>query len=217
MEVAFFERVIRPNFDRHYFERLEETICGVFASSDYRARAEGRVLASQLSFARGSERYFAVQQAVMAVSLDLGAEEVTARSGNFPMPMAGHKRFVVAVCITDSLKRLYGSKARRLLASINAVLEPFQPDFFDPDAPKTSDTYFGMVVVAKRQGPDQRQPAAIYFGVPSSTLRSWHFYERIDNLIALYDAASTSQPRLTKPRLRKVARSATKTKFRKPK
>jgi len=210
--VAFFERFIRPNFDRHYFERLEETICGVFASSDFRARTEGRVLASQLPHARGTERYFALQHAVMAVSVDLGAEEITARSGNFPMPMAGYKRFVVATCITDSLRRLNGSRSRRLLASINSSLEPYQPDLFGNDNRKDSDVYFGMIIVAKRQGADQREPAAIYFGVPSSTLRSWHFYERIDNLVALYDVATAPQQRLKKPRLRQTARSATKSK-----
>ncbi len=192
-------------------------IGGVFASSDYRAHSEGRVLSSQIPFARGVERYYAVQQAVMEVSVELGAEEVTVRSGNFPMPVALHKRFIVAVCITDSLRRLYGSRARRMLASINALLEPYQQDLFDPSTPKPAETFFGMIVVAKRQGLDQRQPAAIYFGVPSSTLRSWHFYERIDNVIALYDATAKPVARLTKPRLRKAARSASKTQFKKPK
>jgi len=202
--------MIRPHFDRAFFERIEGVIDGVFASSDYRVRNEGRVLPSQMAYARGTERYFAIQEAVMSVSVELGAEEATAVSGSFPIPLARHKRFFVAVCVTDSLKRLNGSKARRLLASLNAVLEPYQTDLFDSSEPVHQDAYFGMILVAKRQDSDQRQPAAIYFGVPTSTLRSWHFYEPVDKVVALYDEPVELVERVTKPRLRGTPRSATK-------
>lgn len=206
--MAFFERFIRNHFDRHFFESVHEAIDGAFASAYHRAAADDRVLPTQLAHARGTDRYFAVQSAVMQAAVAAGALPVDHRAGSFPMPLARHRRFLVATVITDSLEHLRRSRARRLLAELNGFFEPQQRDLWEEPKPPTGETLFGMLLVAKSTGPDQRLPLGVYFGVPTSSLRSWHFYADVNDISSMYSDDSKLIPQRPGPKLRAVRRSA---------
>lgn len=205
--MAFFDRQIRAHFDRHFFDRLPEVIDGAFASAHLRALNDGRSLAMHIPYVRGTDRFYAVQQGVMQVAVESGAEPITVHAGNFPMALARHKRFLVATSITDSLEHLRRSPARKLLASLNACFEPYQQDLWEERPPITDGMFFGMVLIAKSK--DQRSPAGIFFGVPSSTLRSWHFYADIMDVAEMFGTSAAVAPQRKGPTLRSVPRSAT--------
>ena len=205
--MAFFDRLIRPHFDRQFFEQAAEAVDGAFASAFRRAASGEHSLPSQMAHARGMDRYFAVQSAVMKAAVGCGAEEIRSQAGSFPMPLAKHRRFLVATSITDSLEHLRRSKARRLLAGLNGFLEPFQPDLWDEAVEPKGEMLFGMLLIAKGGGESQQLPSGIFFGVPSASLQSWHFYKPLSAVISLYSEEGVEVPATKAPQLRKVPRS----------
>jgi hypothetical protein len=209
--MAFFQRVIQPSIPQTFVGKAAEAIDGAFASAQRRAMADGRVLTSQFAYARGTDRYFAMQAAVMQAALETGGEEVISRAAGFPMPLVRHGQFLIATCITDSLKHLQRSRARRLLASLNSGYEPQQLDLLDDVVVADDEMRFAMLLVAKPpMGVDQSLPAGVFFGVPTSSLRSWHFYQELGAMSALYDVGAVDAPALVgkkAPKLRQVARS----------
>jgi len=211
--MAFFDRVIRPNLPRAFFEGVGEAVDGAFASAQRRAVGEHRILEAQIPYARGTDRYFAVQRAVIGLACTVGGQETISRVGpaGFPLPLAQMGRFVVATCIADSHKQLRRSKARRLLAKHNEVLEPVQGDLWGGTEPVWSDgRYFAVLLIARPcRDADQSLPGGVFFGVPSSTLRSWHFYQRPADICALFDEATQAESLLVRkaPRLRSTPRS----------
>jgi hypothetical protein len=210
--MAFFDRVIRPNLPKAFFENVGEAVDGAFASAHRRAVGDRQVLATQIPYARGSDRYFAVQRAVMGLACTVGGAETVQRVGpaGYPLPLARFGRFLVATCIADSHKQLRRSKARRVMARLNEALEPAQRDLWGGEPVWTDGSYFGVLLIAKPcRDADQSLPGGVFFGVPSSTLRSWHFYQTPAAVCALYDAAANAEalPTTAKPRLRTIARS----------
>lgn len=205
--MAFFDRAVRPYFDKHFFEVLAEKVDAAFAASHFKAEHGAIALPSQIAYARGSERYFSVQRAVMEAAVEFGAEEVEARAGTFPLPLARHRRFLVATSITDSLEHLRRSKARRALAGLNMPLEPEQLDFWKKAPRSAQASLFGMILIAKG-APGSILPAGVFFGVPTSSLRSWHFYENILDLVNRYESKPLAAPKRMAPRLRATPKSA---------
>lgn len=213
--MGFFSRVIRSEIPEAFFSVIPERIDGAFASSHRRALMDGRVLPEQLAYARGTDRHYAVQCGVVEAAVALGGENITARVGpsRYPMPLIRMGRTIIATCITDSLDSLRRSNARSQLASLNAIFEPIQPSLWESeDAPVLDDYRFAMLLVAKpRRDADQGLPGGIFFGVPSSSLRSWHFYQHVDIVRGLYEEAEWAEtPPLADrriPRLRATRRS----------
>lgn len=195
--MGFFSRVIRTEIPEAFFSVIPERIDGAFASAHRRATAEGRVLPEQMAYARGTDRHYAVQRGVVEAAVSLGGENITARVGpsRYPMALIRMGRTIIATCITDSLDSLRRSDARSQLASLNSVFEPIQPSLWESDdAPVLDDYRFAMLLVAKpHRDADQSLPSGIFFGVPSSSLRSWHFYEQVDAVRGLYEEADWAE------------------------
>tara|TARA_R110002167_G_scaffold63791_4_gene180389 strand:+ start:1180 stop:1854 length:675 start_codon:yes stop_codon:yes gene_type:complete len=195
--MGFFSRVIRSEIPSAFFSAVPETIDAAFAASHRKATVDGRVLPAQRAYALGTDRYFAVQCGVVDAAVALGAEDLTARIGpsGYPMPLVRMGRTIIATCITDSLDHLRRSRARAELATLNSMFEPFQPSFWDDgDAPLLDGFRFAMLLVAKPHRDDQQDlPGGIFFGVPTTSLKSWHFYERVDAVRAQYDEADWAE------------------------
>lgn len=213
--MGFFSRVIRTDIPGAFFSVIPERIDGAFVSSHRRAMSDGRVLPEQLPYARGTDRHYAVQCGVVEAAVALGGENITARVGpsRYPMPLIRMGNTIIATCITNSSDNLRRSDARSQLASLNSVFEPVQQSFWDADEAPSLDGYrFAMILVAKpHRDADPSLPAGIYFGVPSSSLRSWHFYQSFDAVRGLYEEADWAEtpPVADKrmPRLRNISRS----------
>lgn len=57
---------------------------------------------------------------------------------------------------------------------------------------------------------DQSLPGGIFFGVPTVSLRSWHFYQSMDSVRGLYEEADWAETPVADrrmPRLRAIRRS----------
>lgn len=213
--MGFFSRVIRTDIPGSFFSVIPERIDGAFASSHRRAMVDGRVLPEQMAYARGTDRHYAVQCGVVEAAVALGGENITARVGpsRYPMALIRMGNTIIATCITDSLDNLRRSDARSQLASLNAVFEPIQPSFWESEEAPSLDGYrFAMLLVAKpHRDADQSLPGGIYFGVPTSSLRSWHFYQHVDAVRGLYEEADWAEtPPVADrriPRLRAISRA----------
>lgn len=213
--MGFFSRVIRSDIPGTFFSQVPERIDGAFASSHRRAMMDGRVLPEQLAYARGTDRHYAVQCGVVDAALALGAEKITARVGTsrYPMSLIRMGRTIIATSITDSLDNLRRSKARSELAALNTIFDPVQLSFLERDEGPPLDGYrFAMILIAKpHRDADPSLPGGIFFGVPTASLRSWHFYQSMDAVRGLYeeaDWAETPPPADRRmPRLRSIPRS----------
>lgn len=214
--MGFFSRVIRSDIPGSFFSSIPERIDGAFASSHRRATMDGRVLDEQIAYARGADRHFAVQKGVVDAAVSLGAEKMTAWIGTarYPMPLIRMGRTIVATSITDSLDTLRRSRARTELAALNSIFDPVQLSLLEEDeGPKFDGFRFAMILIAKpHRDADQSLPGGIFFGVPTTTLRSWHFYRSMDDVRRLYEEADWAEtpPVADKriPRLRAIGRSA---------
>lgn len=215
--MSYFGRRIRTDIPRSFFDRLPEVVDGAFAFAHHRVMTEGRILEDHRAYARGTDRHYAVQRVVADLATETGGDAVTMRIGpsKYPMLVVRMGQTIVAISITDSLDSLRRARARQELASLNKPIEPFQPDLWAANDSVSDDGFrFGMVLIAKpRRGEDQSLPAGIYFGVPSSSLRSWHFYDRVDAVRAMYDDAEWSElpetPERRIPKLRKARDTGT--------
>ncbi|WP_156893860.1 hypothetical protein [Brevundimonas aveniformis] len=194
---------------------MPEMVDAAFASAHHRAVNEGRVLSNQVAYARGSDRHFAVQRGLADLVESIGGEAITMRIGpsGYPMPLVRMGKTIVAASITDTLDGLRRSRARAELASLNSAIEPYQPDLWPQEAEVMPDEFrFAMVLIAKpHRDEDPTLPAGVYFGVPTSSLRSWHFYDRVDAVRAMYDDAEWGElpevPERRVPRLRGPVRN----------
>lgn len=213
--MGFFSRVVRNEIPAPFFTAVAETVDAVFVSAHRRAVAEGRVLPVQVPYARGNDRHYAVQRGIVDVAVSLGGEDFTTRIGRsgYPMPLVRMGRTVIATCIADNLDHLRRSDARLQLASQNKIFEPRQPSFWDDDdGPPLEDFRFAMLLIAKpHKDADQSLPAGVFFGMPTTSLRSWHFYNRVDEIRAMYDEADWAEtPPMAErryPRLRGASHS----------
>lgn len=214
--MGFFSQVIRNQIPGSFFPTAQEGIDGAFASAHRRAVLEGRVLPEQYAYARGTDRHYAAQRRVIDAGEGVGGEKLILRAGasQYPMPLVRMGRMVVATCITNSLDDLRRSNARTQLAKLNEELEPQQPSFWESEEKQIPDGFrFGMLLIAKpHRDEDQSLPAGIFFGVPTASLRGWHFYRPIEEVTALYDEADWAEtpPVLERriPRLRAQRKSA---------
>lgn len=195
--MGFFSRVIRSDIPGSFFSNVPERIDGAFASSHRRAMMDGRVLDEQMAYARGADRHFAVQKGVVDAAVSLGAEKMTARIGSarYPMPLVRMGRTIIATSITSSLDTLRRSRARTELAALNSVFDAEQLSLLETDdGPRFEDFRFAMILVAKpHRDADQSLPGGIFFGVPTTTLKSWHFYRSMDDVRRLYEEADWAE------------------------
>lgn len=213
--MGFFSRVIRSDIPGAFFSQVPERIDGAFASSHRRATMDGRVLPEQMAYARGTDRHYAVQRGVVDAAVSLGAEQMTARIGTsrYPMSLVRMGGTIIATSITDSLDNLRRSQARLELAKLNAALDPVQLSLLETeeDEPPLDGYRFAMILVAKpHRDADQSLPGGIFFGVPTVSLRSWHFYQSMDSVRGLYEEADWAETPVADrriPRLRAIRRS----------
>ncbi|HEV7228745.1 hypothetical protein [Brevundimonas sp.] len=195
--MGFFSRVVRQEIPSDFFPSVREGIDGAFASAHRLAVADGRVLPEQYAYARGTDRHYAVQKRVVDAGEAVGGEKLILRAGSshYPMPLVRLGRMILATCITNSLDDLRRSNARAQLAKLNEELEPQQPSFWEEDEKRPLQGFrFGMLLIAKpHRDEDQSLPAGIYFGVPTSSLKAWHFYRSLDEVTALYEEADWAE------------------------
>lgn len=207
--MSFFERYVREHFHPAFFEDLTAAIDAACASARVRSGLP-TFLPSHQAYVEGNERHYALQEVLTRLSVKHGAQPVTLRAGSYPIAAARHGHFLLTACVADSLKKLDRSKARRLLAALNSAVEPFQPDLFVSEAQQNPFLLSAMIIVARAHGDEL--PSAVYLGVPTASLRGWHFYQEISDLFRLYDEVGTvaTEPLVFKrPRLRHIPRSRT--------
>lgn len=208
--MSFFERHVRGHFHPAFFEDLLEALDSACAGARARSAPEVGYLPEHQVYVEGTERHYAVQEVLTRLSVHHGAQKFTLRAGSYPIAAARHGRFILTACVADSLKRLERSKARRYLASLNAVVEPYQPDFFESEPVAEPSVMSAMIIVAR--GHRDELPSAVYLGVPTASFRGWHFYQEISDIFRLYDESPVAEPVAApskRPRLRHVPRSKT--------
>jgi hypothetical protein len=121
---------------------------------------------------------------------------------------------IIATSITNSFDSLRRSKARSELAALNAIFDPVQLSLLEADEGPPLEGYrFAMILVAKpHRDAEPSLPGGIFFGMPTTSLRSWHFYQSMDFVRGLYEEADWAEtPPLADrriPRLRATRRSS---------
>lgn len=82
------------------------------------------------------------------------------------------------------------AKHRRVIAAVNARLEPQNCDLFSPMREAVTDGLGCLVVtVNPARSEPQSVPASIMIGVPYTNLKGWHLLEPVAQILAAYNPA----------------------------
>lgn len=185
------EQVIISAISQEAMLRLYTAVAAAFEQADVTAR---KVLPESPSLAlstRAQLRHYLQNDAFFTAAGDSGLHAVLqpAASGAEHFPLVIQPRVLlgrVGVMVGRGMSK---SKFRAELAAFNEVLEGQTGDLFSGWAQPTELERLGVLLVTVNPPThvaSQSTPLGIYLGVPFSNLRGWHYYEPLENVLALY-------------------------------
>jgi len=86
-------------------------------------------------------------------------------------------------------KKQRGAAHRKILSLSNTILEPFQPDMFNPDLKDIRENLHVVILVVQPTSNSVQQgvPEGIYIVVPFSNWTGYHAWLPIDEMLSMYD------------------------------
>jgi len=127
-----------------------------------------------------------MRQAARSSNLKTLTPHTTPRGGRYSLVQAGNL-ILARTKITTAGSSLRPAKYMRSLASHNRHLEPYQLDMFLEEFDLPDDYIFGLIItVAPKPWQIEARPSYVGIGIPTSDLKSWHFRDSLENLLAGY-------------------------------
>lgn len=146
----------------------------------------------------GQHRHWAQEQgfrkAAEASGLQTIAPHTSPKGGRFSLVRAGNLVLARAKIVT-ARSALRPSKYLQRLARHNQFIDPVQLDFFlDHFEDRSDDVTFGVIVtVASNDLGHEDRPLYVGIGIPSSSLKTWHYRDSLQDLLVSYDDAGVEE------------------------
>lgn len=173
-------------FLRHANELLEAAYFAAWQHAETHESPEQRRIL-------GQERHYrqnaALRVAGQSAGLIVAAPNTEPKGERYSIVAAEDIRFGrIAVPFHDRIPRF--AKHRGAVAALNERLEPVNLSLFDPPATRPSDGLGCMIVTVNPHRRDvQSVPSQIIVGVPYTSLKGWHLFEPLPNVLAAYHRA----------------------------
>lgn len=162
-------------------ELLEEAYFEAYRYSETFDDPEKKRILGQLRHYRQNE---AMRTAGLHAGLVAAAPHTDPKGERYSVVFAEDIRFSrIGVPLENSQPR--PSAHRKVIAALNARLEPMNLSLFDPVRPVPQDGLGCLLVTVNPHSRDvQSVPAALMIGVPYTNLRGWHLLEPISTIQA---------------------------------
>jgi hypothetical protein len=146
----------------------------------------------------GQHRHWAQEQgfrkAAEASGLQTIAPHTSPKGGRFSLVRSGNLVLARSKIVTAG-SALRPSKYLQKLARHNQFFDPVQLDFFlDHFEGRSDDVIFGVIVtVASSEIGHEDRPTYLGIGIPSSSLKTWHYRDSLEDLLAGYREAGIEE------------------------
>jgi hypothetical protein len=170
-----------------FFQRVVEEIeAGHFSAHQHAGTFEDPErfrVHPQLQHYRSSE---ALRRAASAVGMTVTAPHTDPKGERFSLVASGEIRFG-QICVPFNNRTPRQAKHRETIAAVNGRLEPANMDLFSRSAEPLPDGLGCLIVAVK---PHKREPQSVPFavmvGVPYTSLKNWHLFVPVSDIMAAY-------------------------------
>lgn len=202
MKKLFEDRVV-PNVPVAFWKDLEEKITAAFATAHLITQKLYDVpeQVPQLAQHRHGLCERAFREVAANAGMDVSALKTVPPGGRYSLAQS-QGVFILRANIQTHCGPPRASKFRQEMATMNAWINPFQPDLWRSVSPPPSDHLSGFIVTTSPRRSKQHDPSVPSFiglGLPRDDLKKWVYLWPIEEVISIYH---DMQPVKAEPEIR---------------